>query len=226
MTPVRIAVIDSGVHASHPHVNGVAGGIGVAADGTLHDEFVDRVGHGTAVTAAIKEKAPLAEILAVRVFDRELAATGAALVAACAWAADQRATIVNLSLGTQNADHASALAEIVERLRACGAVVIAAAPDADHRWLPGSLPGVWKVTLDWSLSRDECRAATAPDGEVTFRASGFPRPIPGVPPERNLKGVSFAVANVTGLVAALFASEPSGDPVAILQRAIAREWRG
>jgi hypothetical protein len=31
--------------------------------------------------------------------------------------------------------------------------------------------------------------------------SGYPRPVPGVPPERNLKGISFAVANVTGLLA-------------------------
>ena len=34
-----------------------------------------------------------------------------------------------------------------------------------------------------------------------FRASGFARPIPGVRPERNLNGISFAVANVTGFVA-------------------------
>ena len=33
-----------------------------------------------------------------------------------------------------------------------------------------------------------------------MHASGYPRPIPGVPPERNLKGISFAVANVTGLL--------------------------
>ena len=36
---------------------------------------------------------------------------------------------------------------------------------------------------------------------VRIRASGFPRPIPGVPPERNLRGQSFAVANATGLMA-------------------------
>ncbi len=33
------------------------------------------------------------------------------------------------------------------------------------------------------------------------RASGYPRPAPGIPPERNLKGLSFAVANVTGALA-------------------------
>ncbi|MCU1273988.1 MAG: hypothetical protein JWO48_1419, partial [Bryobacterales bacterium] len=34
-----------------------------------------------------------------------------------------------------------------------------------------------------------------------FHASGFPRSIPGVPPEENLSGISFAVANITGFVA-------------------------
>ncbi len=46
------------------------------------------------------------------------------------------------------------------------------------------------------------------DGAVTFRASGFPRPIPGVAPEKNLKGLSFAVANTTGVVAGLLARDP------------------
>ena len=62
---VRVAVIDSGVHASHPHVNGVAGGVGIDSEGHEHDDYVDRLGHGTAVAAVIREKAPDAAILAV-----------------------------------------------------------------------------------------------------------------------------------------------------------------
>ena len=64
-----------------------------------HDDYVDRLGHGTAVTAAIREKAPAAEIFAIKVFDRELAATGVALVAACERAIEHGAHIINLSLG-------------------------------------------------------------------------------------------------------------------------------
>lgn len=41
---------------------------------------------------------------------------------------------------------------------------------------------------------------------MVARASGYPRPIPGVPPERNLKGISFAVANVTGVLARAMAT--------------------
>jgi hypothetical protein len=61
---------------------------------------------------------------------------------------------------------------------------------------PGDLPGVIRVAPDPHLARDRYRV----EGE-TFYASGYPRPMPGVPPERNLSGVSFAVANMTGFVA-------------------------
>ena len=198
---VRIAVIDSGVHASHPHVGGVAGGVGISADGSGHDEYVDRVGHGTGVTAVIREKAPAAEIFVIKVFDRELAATGTALVAACRRALRARAAIVNLSLGTANPEHAAALSEVVTELRDSGALIVAAGEQDGVRWLPGSLDGVCSVTLDWSLDRNEIRS-TAGAGRISYRASGYPRPIPGVPVEKNLKGLSSTVANVTGVLAA------------------------
>jgi subtilisin family serine protease len=195
---VRVAVIDSGVHASHPHVGGVAGGVGINADGSEHDDFVDRLGHGTAVTAVIREKAPQAEIFIIKVFDRELAATGVALVAACRRALRERVDFVNLSLGTTNPEHAAALSEAVADLTDSGALVVAAGEQEGVRWLPGSLDGVCSVTLDWSLDRNEIRST----GPMSYGGSGYPRPIPGVPVERNLKGLSFAVANVTGVLAA------------------------
>jgi subtilisin family serine protease len=201
---IRIAIIDSGVHASHPHVGGVAGGVGIDSHGEEHDDFIDRLGHGTAVTAVIREKAPAAELFAIKVFDTELAATADALVAGCLWAARHGMHIVNLSLGTQNPDHEPALARAVAHLRSKGAVVVAAGEQDGVRWLPGALPDVWSVTLDWSLAREDMTISRDPGGRLSFRASGFPRPIAGVPPQNNLQGLSFAVANTTGLLAAMF----------------------
>jgi hypothetical protein len=143
-------------------------------------------------------KAPDADIFAIKVFDRELAATGKALVAACEYALTLPAQIVNLSLGTQNPEHEPALTGVVKRLRESGAIVIAAGEQDGIRWLPGSIAGVWAVTLDWSVPRDTCRLDRLGQKGASFRATGFPRPIPGLPPEKNLKGLSFAVANVTG----------------------------
>jgi subtilisin family serine protease len=200
---VRIAVVDSGVHATHPHVQGVAGGVAIDASGVVHDDYVDRLGHGTAVTAAIREKAPAAEIFAIKVFDRELATTGDALAAAISWALDHRVHLINLSLGTANADHESALQEAVDAAAQAGVQIVAAAPDRTTRWLPGALRGVVSVEGDAAMPRDECEMEEWSDGSTRIRASIYPRPIPGVPVERNLQGVSFAVANATGLLALL-----------------------
>lgn len=222
--PVKVVIIDSGVHASHPHVNGISAGIGVDSDGRLHADFVDRLGHGTAVTAVIREKAPAAEILVAKVFDTELAATGAALVAACDWALGQQADLLNLSLGTTNPRHTGALAAVAARVREAGAVMVAAGAQDNVEWLPGTLPGVWSVMLDWKLAREECRVTTVSDKNMSFHASGFPRPIPGVPPEKNLRGLSFAVANVTGLLAALLDRENGTVPADTLAHAVRSGW--
>jgi hypothetical protein len=189
------------VHAAHPHVGGISGGVAIDANGTPGGDLIDRLGHGTAVAAAIREKAPDAELLAVKVFDRTLAATGRALVAAIEWSAAHEARLVNLSLGTANGEHAGPLLAAVQYAAGRGAIVVAAAPQDGSAWLPGGLAGVVAVDVDWTCPRDECHVSIAADGGVRLSASGYPRPIPGVPPERNLSGPSFAVANATGFLA-------------------------
>jgi subtilisin family serine protease len=200
-TKVRVAIIDSGVHADHPHVGGVAGGVWIREGGLLDADYVDRLGHGTAVAAAIREKAPGAELYAVKVFDRTLSTSIGTLVDAIDWATSSGMHVVNLSLGTARAEHEARLAGAVARAVARDVLIVAARDDEGIRWLPGSLPGVVPVQLDWTCPRDQWRVIVV-DGVAVYRASGFPRDIPGVPRERNLSGISFAVANVTGLIAA------------------------
>jgi subtilisin family serine protease len=178
----------------------VAGGVAFDQDGREDDDYVDRLGHGTAVTAAIREKAPDAELYAVRVFDRALSTRIGNLIKAIDWAARNGMQVANLSLGTSHTEHETVLRESVDRAADRGMLIVAARDDQGVRWLPGSLPGVVSVQLDWDCPRDQYRFADV-DGAAVFRASGYPREIPGVPPERNLNGISFAVANMTGFVA-------------------------
>lgn len=199
---VRVAIVDSGVHAAHPHVQGVACGVGIDTEGRVHDDMVDRLGHGTAVAAVIREKAPEAEILIVKVFDRELRTSAQSLIAAVEWAIEQRAHLVNLSLGTADQTHEGAFRSLAARARAAGRRIVAAVDREGVQWLPGSVRSVVGVEVDWTIPRET--AAFQIRGEhIHARASGYPRPIPGVSPELNLRGVSFAVANVTGLLAQL-----------------------
>jgi len=197
---VRIAIVDSGVHAEHPHVRGVAGGVAIDASGAEHGDYVDRLGHGTAVTAAIKEKAPDATLFVVKIFDRTLSTDADVLVRAIEWAAQSHIKLVNLSLGTARPDREPLLIDAIASAARAGVIVVAAGPSDGVRWLPGSLPGVLSVRVDWTCPRDRYRIGLE-DDRVMFFTSGYPREIPGVPPERNLKGVSFAVANMTAFAA-------------------------
>ena len=91
---VRVAIIDSGVHAAHPHVGSVAGALAIDRALVEHDDCVDRLGHGTAVTGAIREKAPGADLFCVKVFDRDLTTRADVLVHAIGWAVDRQIEIV------------------------------------------------------------------------------------------------------------------------------------
>ena len=193
---VAVAVIDSGVNAEHPHVGGVAGGVRIALSGEAEEDYIDRLGHGTAVFAAIQEKAPGAEVYAVRVFTDRLKTSVRALVAAIDWAVERRVRVVNLSLGTLREEHAAMLEGAVGRLGAAGGIVVAAETAGGQRWWPGSLPGAMGVVMDEELPRG-CVAV----GGGVVAAAPYPRPIPGVPRERNLSGISFAVANASGMLA-------------------------
>ena len=112
------------------------------------------------------------------------------------------------------------LAAVVTRLRASGAVMVAAGRQDGVAWLPGTLPGVWSVTLDWSLPRDQCRVRSMGRDAMSFHASRvFLVRFPACRRRGTSKGLSFAVANVSGLLARLFEREDGADAHDRLARA-------
>ena len=139
--------------------------------------------------AAIQEKAPDADLHAVRVFPRELKTSVRALVAAVDWAAERGIRLVNMSLGTLREEHRERLAAAVDRLGAAGGLVVAAAEARGRKWWPGSLPAAVGVVVDASLARECVEVRDAGQARALIAASPYPRPIPGVPagekPERD-----------------------------------------
>jgi hypothetical protein len=142
------------------HVNGVAGGISIGADGSLTEGFVDRIGHGTAMTAAIKEKAPDAEIYSIRVFDTKPSTSVTTLVHALRWAADTGMRLVNLSPGTSKSAHRAALSAAIADVRRRGVIVVAARDDR----------GVPRV---WISSRNSRNLAPAQSARRQFRCREY-----------------------------------------------------
>lgn len=201
-----VAILDSGVHRSHPHIVEHASRVrigpnfldaGAAADAA---DGGDRLGHGTAVAAAILDLAPAAEVLSLRVFFDRPKASVDRLIAAIDYALTTDATILNLSLGTTDPATIPLWESAVERVRRAGRTLVAPASDFGIASYPGMLPGVGSVILDANLSR-ESAVRRLVKGRPFWFASPLPRPIDGVPPRSNVLGVSFATANVAAHLA-------------------------
>ncbi len=220
---VRVAVVDSGVNPAHPHVGGVEGGVAIGPRGET-ETYLDYLGHGTAVAAAIREKAPEALLYAVKVFDRALSTNVDTIIRAVEWCIARQVHVINLSLGTLNFPHRARFEQLLARVTESGAVLVAARESSGRALLPGCLPSVIGVGLDWECPREAYRCVITDSGPLFF-ASGYPRSIPGVPPECNLNGISFAVANMTGFVARAREAYTNGS-VATLQEILIQNATG
>jgi subtilisin family serine protease len=198
---VKVGIIDSGVNPAHPHVGGVAGGTCISSsEADSSNDYLDYIGHGTAVAGAIREKASDAQLYAVKVFDRALTTNIDAIIKAIDWCIEKEIDVINLSLGTVNVEHREKIETAVARAAEKGTVLVAARDISGQPSLPGCLPLVIAVAVDWQCARDRYEVYRS-DNDPIFMASAYPRDIAGVPRERNLNGISFAVANMTGFVA-------------------------
>jgi len=156
---VTVAVIDSGVDATHPDLIGQVLPGADFVDGSS-DGRVDPVGHGTTVAGLIAGRdddssgvvglAPHAKILPVRVLDKNNKYDDPAIVAkGINWAVDHGATVINLSLGGQL--RSDVLAESLAYAAEHDVVVIACtgnvAADSSNRevWYPAREAGVVAV---------------------------------------------------------------------------------
>ena len=211
---VRVALIDSGVNPEHSHVMSIAGGVGfaLASDGTVQTstDDHDQLGHGTALAGILRAKASQVELYAVKIFSDRLGAPIEILEAGLRWAIEQRMKIINLSLGTNKPEHRERLATLVDQAQGQGSILVASAPPGQSEVFPAALPGVIGVAGDEQCAWSDYRYI--PDDPIPFRAHFQPRPLPGLPQERNFRGHSFASAHVSALLALLAELHPQLIP--------------
>lgn len=156
---VTVAVIDSGVDATHPDLVGQVLPGHDFVDGST-DGRTDVVGHGTAVAALIAGRgddrngviglAYRAKILPIRVLDSRNEYDSAATVAkAVRWAVDHGAGVINLSLGS--ADTATVLSDSLDYAFSRDVIVVACDGNLSNDrgakvWHPAREPGVIAVS--------------------------------------------------------------------------------
>ncbi len=239
---VLVAVVDSGV-GQHSHLMGpVEDGLGLIreSDGSVHEipDFVDRIGHGTCITAVIRLLAPETKILPIRVFHDRIDRTWSSVLArAIEVAAERGARVINLSLGTTNLEHRDLLAGACARAREAGATIVASGgllvrsargipdgPPPPPHHLPAALPDVIGVVADADLPRPRIEAMPGAATPYEVRAHAFPRALAGRPQPANFQGPSCAVPHVTAAVALMLEREPDATKdrlvAAIVERTV------
>ena len=147
---IRIAIVDSGIDASHSGVGDVAGGIHIQireeGEVLFLDDYADCTGHGTACAGIIRKKAPDAMLYSVRIFDDSLLADGRVLIAAIQWCIDNEMDMVNLSLGTTDVTFKASLQKICRKAVDAGVILVVAENNDGGESYPAVFPEVIGVT--------------------------------------------------------------------------------
>lgn len=210
---IDIAIIDSGINPQHPHVTSVSGGCafsvdehGNAVEGT---DYLDGIGHGTAVAGVICGKAPHSEVYAVRIFQQELKTEMSCLLAALEWAISREIKIIHLSLGLEGEENRRLLEPLCQTAIDNNLILVASARARDDQVYPAALDSV--IGVHWEKSCSEDQFIYYADSPIEIGACGYPRPLPGRPVHLNYRGSSFAAARLTGEIANLLQEHPEAE---------------
>lgn len=198
---VKVAVIDSGIDASHPAIGRVDGHVEVRAgpDGpTFHMEpHEDSFGHGTACAGIIRGLAPECELYSVKVLSKGPSGTGPVFAAGLRWAIEHGMHVCNLSLGTTKRDYYALFHELADLAYFNNVMLVTAAnnmPSPSFPSLYSSVVSVASHEIDdpfhyyynphppvefgatsYHVGTNEMTASE--NGPAPHRASVYPRPI-------------------------------------------------
>ena len=201
LRPVKVAVLDTGIDATHPALRGRVVGV----DGKRLKANNDPSGHGTAVASIVAAIAPNARIVDYRVLDADNRGYGASVVDGLAAAVESDADIINLSVSIRKDVHWERTVKLLERAYVRNKIVVAAernVPRPDDAGMPAELSGTIGVGAgDYVnpyvlkfLAGSPIEFSAHGDAVLVARSGGgYVR----------MSGTSFATAAVSGLCALL-----------------------
>ncbi|MEV0198769.1 S8 family serine peptidase [Nonomuraea sp. NPDC050691] len=225
-TGTKVGVIDSGVDAAHPDLQGriVAARNFVPAGspgGGNAEEVTDRVGHGTHVASIIagsgaasggkyKGVAPGAQLTIAKALDDTGSGNNSEIIAAMQWqAATQHVRVVNMSLGSNNpTDGTDPLSQAANELTsAYGTLFVVAAGNAG--------PGRYTIASPGAATSALTVGAVDSSDKIASFSSRGPRLSDdfAIKPEITAPGVNIIAARAAGTSLGEGSSVPGGGPI-------------
>jgi subtilisin family serine protease len=215
---VRVAVVDSGIDAGHPTLEGcvdVEHGIELRwVDGEVeevHEPHGDAYGHGTACAGIIHTLAPEARITSIRVLGTDLTGKAAVFLRGLAWAIEQGFDVINLSLGTTRREWALPFYEVCDEAYFRNCFVVTAANNIMRPSFPCMFGAVTSVACN--LSTDPLRFHYNPEPPTEFLARGIDVEVPWLDHGwMTGTGNSYAAPHIAGLAALIRSKHPELRP--------------
>ncbi len=106
----------------------------------------DQLGHGSALLEVIAGQAPQVTFAIAQVFTERLTTTALQVAAAIDWLVEQKADVINLSLGLRSDREMLRIA--CENAVAAGVILCASSPAKGDPVYPAAYPGVYRMTGD------------------------------------------------------------------------------
>lgn len=220
LEPVTVAVVDSGVDATHPELLGrITSAVAIeeneGAIVTISGDAranADVYGHGTAVASIVTRISPNALILDIRVLNRTNACSGDVLLAGLAHAVEARARVINMSLAAK-ASYAPQLRELCETAYRQNQLVVAARRNMPL--LDDGFPAEFSSSIGVDIGKLSSLFGVLfrPDGPIEFAAHGESIDVAAAGGGRTtVTGTSFATPAVSGLCALLVGAYPDLRP--------------
>lgn len=216
---VRVAVIDSGIEADHPDLDGcveVDRGVAITPgpdDGVVEvfGPHADDFGHGTACAGIIHSLAPDARITSVKVLGSQLGGKAVVFLRGLEWAIAEGFDVINLSLGTSRKQWALAFYEMCDRAYFSNSFLVTAANNVMAPSFPSLYASVASVACH--TGSDPYRFHFNPDPPTEFLARGIDVEVPWVGGGRmQSTGNSYAAPHLAGLATLIKSKHPELRP--------------
>ncbi len=217
---VKVAVIDSGVEADHPDLEGLtlSDDIAVLRYTTkfriLEDAGTDLFGHGTAVAGIIRKYAPEAEIGSFRVLGEGLTSRVDLVSEGIRQAIKRGYHILNCSFGCRGEDRMlSTCKQWVDDAYLAGVHIVAACNNQDYsvpEW-PSHFPSVVSVNM---MDCEDEQIFHVPGNLIEFGARGVDLDVVWKGGARKqVMGSSYAAPHVSAAIARLLSKSPGLPPL-------------